>query len=106
MSPRLALAALTLSTLALAGCGSDIDTGYITKKVYEPQWVETQYTDVCTSRDPKTGSCTNSMRMPHLITHPAEWRLNLKEGNKTGYAYVAQETYDRYLIGQHYPDPR
>lgn len=105
MKSALAAHAALLALLA-AGCGSDIDTGYVTQKVYEPQWTETQYTNICLARNPKTQACTNNIRTPHYITHPPEWRLNLKEADKKGYAYVAQETFDRYRVGDHYPDPR
>jgi len=101
----LAAHAALLAALALAGCGSDIDSGYVTKKIYEREWVETQYDRVCTAYG-TNGMCKTWINMPRTINHPPQWRLDLKQGDKTGYVYVAQLTFDRYQVGDHYPEPR
>lgn len=101
----MAFAAILMTVAAigmgLIACGSDIDTGYVTKRVYHQPWTEVQA--ICMQHD-KNGFCTYSI--PNNIYHSATYRFDLKEGDKTGWVYVDPDTFARYEVGMHYPDAR
>ena len=99
------LAAAVLTLGAAMACEKTMESGYITKKVYEKAWTETQYTQTCGSYG-ANGVCSTWIQIPHTIYHPEEWKFELKEGKETGVAYVPAATWDRYQVGQHYPDAR
>jgi hypothetical protein len=101
LGAMLAIMVTVFGLVLLAGCGSDIDSGYVTKRVYHEPW--TQVSSVCVMHD-KNGFCT--MRIPNNIYHPAEYELDLKDGKKTGWVYVDVDTFARFQVGMHYPDPR
>jgi len=97
-----------LAALALAGCADPPESGYIYAKEASPGYYTTD--SVCVAYDPKTGGCTNSVPMQQW--HPPTWALCLeadnpgKDGKKArGCRDVAQETYDRYTVGDHFPNP-
>lgn len=99
------LAPLALVAALLAGCGSDIDQGFVTGKRHEPEWTETRWNETCLAYD-KNGLCRNKVRTPQYIPHPEQWRLDLRDGELTGYVYVPPQTWDHYQVGDFFPEPR
>lgn len=97
------LASLALAAVLMAGCGSDIESGYVTRKTHEAAHAETRYVSRCGATDPKTGVCKRTESVPQYIPYPEQWRLELMDGDATGYVYVPQVTWDRYNVGDHYP---
>lgn len=85
----------------LAGCGDGINTGYITKRTYTPAHDDMHFQ--CAAYDAR-GICT--VQMPVWDHYDAEWRFDLREGDKTGWVTVDEKTFGRYDVGAHYPDPR
>lgn len=85
---------LLFAVLALTGCSS-IDSGFITKKSYTAPYQSTEYT--CITRDSKTQVCT--VQMPRQTHHTATWKFDLKNNDKTGWAYVNEGDYNKYKVG-------
>ncbi len=96
MNIRRLLGSLAIATLAvvLAACGSSIQSGRITGKVYEEpySWIQM----VCVSYD-KNSICT--VQVPVTHEEPAHYRFNLEDGDKTGYVYVSPETFENHQTG-------
>lgn len=93
---RLAALALVAAAVILAGCSS-ISAGTITNKVAEPgSYVTTQY---CASYN-KQGVCT--VWMPQTTYDDPDWRFDIRDGDKSGWVYVSQDTFDRYEVGDYF----
>lgn len=89
------LAALFIGML-LAGC-SAISAGTITQKNHsEGYYLTTTY---CASYDSK-GYC--SMYLPRQTWYPPSWSFSLKNGEKTGWATVSEDTYGNYEVGDYF----
>lgn len=92
------LVALTITgaaSAALVAC-SAIGAGTITAKVHEP--ANTYVTTSCVIVG-KVPVCT-----PHTIIDDEDWRLDLREGDETGYVYVDAETFDAVEVGDYYEE--
>lgn len=90
---RIASAGAVILALALAGCSS-ISSGTITDKVHEPAHYNTS--QVCHMAG-KVMICT-----PVKTYDDEDWRFDLREGDKEGWVYVTQETFDSYDIGNYW----
>lgn len=94
---RIAVIFAVAATL-LSACGHHLDRGIIIGKQYTAPYVYILM--ICASYD-KYGICQVSI--PDPISEPAEWALNLQDGNKAGSTDVDQVTYDQVKLGQQYP---
>lgn len=83
-----------VATVTLSGCDSEVDSGMVVGKHHDSAY-STLY---CASYNPK-GGCV--VWAPQY--HPERWYLNLRSGDKTGYADVDQITFNRYNPGDPYP---
>lgn len=112
MTRHLAVAA-ALALALLAGCGRPAPTaGVVVEKQHVParDWTDNVpiYTTLCAGKP--------LICHPLLVgfvpvqRHEAEyWRLELRDDSDPehlGWVDVPSQTYDRYDIGGHYPDPR
>lgn len=98
---RLALVAL----LVLAGCSDPPESGYVEHKQHGDAY--TYITMQCAAYDPKTFVCT--VYVPIVNNMPATWELCLrddKDPKKTGCREVGEVAWNKYQVGDHYPDPR
>lgn len=93
----LAAAALAAVPL-LASCGSGLNHGIITGKSYDPPWTYYQHTCVYYN---KYGVCMGYSTIP--VYYPADYQLQLKDGQQTGSVEVDQATWDAAKVGQHWP---
>jgi hypothetical protein len=90
--------------LVLTGCGSDLSHGTITGKQYVPEkhWTYEQplYTSYCHPVG-KTVSCSQMITgyLPIPETDPACWRLNLRDGKKTGHVCVSESAWNKAKRG-------
>jgi len=101
----IALTVIVAVGLALALDEPPPSSGYVTEKKYTPQsqWVEY----VCTVRDASSGMCIMTTAVTH--TRPEVWQLCLRaddDPRRTGCLDVPDRTWDRYEVGQHYPEAR
>lgn len=91
--------------LVLTGCGSDgISHGTITSKKYEPESDWTYMQPITTQQC--SGSGTSQVCVPMVtgyipipMTDPACWRLNLRDGKKTGHVCVSEKAWDSAKTG-------
>jgi len=99
------IALVSLAFVALVGCDSPPDQGYVVRKPYSAPF--SYWTSVCMSQD-KNGWCT--MAVPVQNHEPAHWKLCLRDEQngkvREGCMEVDRETYGHYAVGQHYPDPQ
>mgnify|MGYP003545184028 CR=1 FL=1 len=106
---------LLLLPLVLLGCGEPApDTGVVRDKQYFPEYDTHYTTSQCYAYD-KNGSCTVSMPVDNVVHHDEAWKLYLencdevKDGKRIcrrGWRAVDPETYNKYRVGTHYPDPQ
>lgn len=103
--------ALLLVAFLLVACGSEAPAqGYVRDKHFEPEHQEYRG-QRCVSYNAK-GACTVSI--PDYVTVDDTWTLYLenchvdqgKQKCDRGWREVDHATYDRFQVGQHYPDPR
>ena len=88
--------AITIAAIVLTGC-SPISSGVIVDKVVEPAtWTSTP---VCAGSKPMI--CT-----PNTVYDDRDWRLDIKDGDQTGWVYVDQLEFDRWRVGDWYTVPR
>lgn len=103
-----ALAALAAATL-LTACEKAPESGYITSRTFNRQHQEKNPdTSMCTAYS-DTGMCKQTIWIPgSWYTVPDRWYLTIKseDGKHKGDLEVTHETYERYTVGSHYPDPR
>lgn len=90
----LALGAVAALILGLVGCGSSIDRGVVTAKVVEPQ--TTTFIQQCAGYNSQ-GVCISWVAIP--IIDDEDYRLDLVDGEATGYVYVTREAFDEYDVG-------
>lgn len=128
---RAALLAMIL--VALAACGTDPppDSGYVRERRFVPaHWEDGYRTEYRTEvrcgptigYDGKTTHTCRTESVPHQVYeaqhewHPDRWSLLLedcappdedgKRKCRRGWRSVTEAEYDRYAVGNHYPDPR
>lgn len=96
-----ALVLISAAILVLSGCSS-ISAGAITEKNHTQSWTQIISTTSCTTVG-KTTVCS-----PHIysVYHPESWEFDLRAGKKDGYAYVSEDTYAHYNVGDYYNDKR
>lgn len=92
------LLAIAAAVLLLSGCSS-ISSGYVTKKAHEPAYTYSQM--ICSGYSSK-GYCTIWVPIIHNV--PDHWRLDLKNGDKTGWVYVSPQTFNDIKVGDVYND--
>ena len=92
------LAALVGSVLLLTGCSS-IDSGYVYDKIYEEGYYYVAYYQ-CMSYS-SAGYCT--IQVPVYQYDDPDWRLNIRNGDETGWVYVSEYTWNTYEVGDWYP---
>lgn len=97
---------------ALVGCGeSGPSQGYVRAKDHHAAWDEHQTIMVCVGSDPKTGVCTVSVPVDDVTHHDEEWLLMLEDCDaknkcRKGWHHVDADTWKRYHVGSHFPDPK
>lgn len=84
-----------LTPLLLTACGG-ISAGVVTAKHYDPESTVTTFQCMPMGNNP----C--GMLMPYIDTTPECWRLDLRDGGKTGDTCVSKADWDRVQIGQHW----
>lgn len=94
-----------LSAAALAACGGSLDAGRVIAKQYKPGYYRILWQPVYGERcEPgrSTEACTTYVisRVPIQEYQPPAWGLELKDGKKTGWTYVAESDYARVRLGQ------
>lgn len=85
--------ALVVAGLVLTGCSS-ISAGTITNKVYEPGHYYS--TMVCTPVG-KVTVCN-----PINQYDDEDWRFDIREGDKDGFVYVTEDTFNQYEVGDYF----
>ena len=96
---KLFLIPLVFLGLLLSACSS-ISSGYVTSKEYHASY--TYMTMQCSYYNSK-GLCQSWIYLQHVM--PEEWVLNLKDGDKTGWANVDPSTYEKYEVGDYFGRP-
>lgn len=99
-----AATAALAGVLTLTGCGSDIEHGTITGKRYVPENTYTYMQPIYTTQCSGSGStqvCTQTIAMylPVDMTDPACWRLDLRDGDKTGHVCVSKKAWEKAKKG-------
>jgi hypothetical protein len=99
-----AASAALLGALALTGCGSDIEHGEITGKKYVPEETSTYMQPITTVQCSGSGTsqvCQSVITgyIPIESTDPECWRLNLRDGEKTGWVCVSEKAWDKAKKG-------
>lgn len=88
---------------ALAGCGTPAPaSGVVTERIFHPAFYWTQM--ICSGYDTK-GNCT--MYVPILHYQPDSYELCLvadDDPKHRGCRDATIDEYERYQVGQHYPD--
>jgi len=117
----IALVLLTVLVVVLAvGCSSPAPgTGYVLERRFDPGHMEGAVRSRpggmrCTSDSKGRTSCT-----PDIVTYwepndhwvPDRWQLKLEncysqEGCRADWVTVSEETFTRFEVGSHYPEPR
>ncbi|MDQ1111199.1 hypothetical protein QE418_000647 [Microbacterium testaceum] len=87
-------AGLAVALAGLTGC-SAISAGTVTDKHSRPGYF---YTTTSCRTVNKTTTCT-----PSTLWMPPTWRLDLRDGEKSGWVNVSNATFDRYQVGEVYP---
>lgn len=87
-------AGLAVALAGLTAC-SAIDSGIVTDKHAKPGYM---YTTTSCRTVNKTTTCTQSP-----VWMPPSWTLDLRDGEKTGWARVSESTYAQYEVGEVYP---
>ena len=88
-----ALAALMLAAALISGC-SPISTGTITKKSADAGYF---YTSTTCHTSGKTTYC-----VPSTYWVPPKWTFDLRNGEKTGWVDVDEDTFNAYEVGEVY----
>jgi hypothetical protein len=93
-----AASAALAGALTLTGCGSDIEHGTITGKKYVPEHEWTYLQPITMQQCSGSGTsqvCTTVVTgyIPIDMSDPACWRLNLRDGKKTGYVCVSKSAW-------------
>lgn len=91
--------------LALAGCSEPPESGYVEHKQHAVAY--SYVTTYCGAYDAKTGACT--VYIPVVNNMPATWELCLrddKDPQKTGCREVGEIAWNKYQVGDHYPEAR
>ena len=83
----------TVVALVLVAC-SPISTGFVTGKTNTPAYTYIQM--ICASYNSK-GFCMTWV--PNTIYVPERWKLDLQNGDQTGWVYVSEATYDGIAVG-------
>lgn len=97
---------LLLPLVFLFGCGG-IDSGTVTKRVYEPEreylmFIPIPVGQTCSGTG-TTQVCTpNMIPFPYWITDSEDYVLNLRSGEEKGKVYVDKATYEKTTVGDHY----
>jgi hypothetical protein len=99
-----AASAALVGALVLTGCGSDLDHGTITGKRYVPEDTYTYMQPIYTTQCSGSGSSqvcysTISMYIPISQTDPECWRLDLRDGKKTGHVCVSKSAWEKAKPG-------
>lgn len=93
--------------LALSGCDDNsIKTGPVVEKKYHGAYY--WYSSDCVSYDSKM-NCTVYIQTPHYQPEQFELCLSGQDYNKSekrNCIDVPPDSYQKYEVGQHYPDPR
>lgn len=109
------LVAVVAAVLMLAACGSGVDSGRVTGKIYIPEhdWVYMQplYTQSCVyNATTKSQSCTQILSgyLPVQERDPECYRLYLIRENdrKTGHVCIDALTYLKTKVGSYYGNGR
>lgn len=93
-----------VALVLVMGC-TNVTSGTIVKKSYEPAW--TQYVQTCVAYDTK-GWCTVYTFVP--VYWPEEYEFKLRDDRQdkpidqrdTGWVDVSPADYERFSLGQHY----
>ncbi|MER5754386.1 hypothetical protein [Streptomyces sp. NPDC002088] len=98
-----AVAAIT-GTLVLTGC-DDLDHGEITGKEYEAEATYTYLQPITTVQCSGSGTsqmCATNVvgYIPITTTDPECWRLNLRDGDKTGHVCVSKSAWKKAKKGE------
>ncbi|MDX3260790.1 hypothetical protein PV336_16335 [Streptomyces sp. MI02-2A] len=105
-----AATAALMGALTLTACGSSLDHGTITGKVYVParHWTYQQpiYTTQChtvRTSGKTTGTMTYCSQvltgyLPIPETDPACWKLNLRDGKETGHVCVSKHAWEKAKV--------
>lgn len=94
---RRAAVALIALGLALTGC-SALSSGEITRKTYE----EGHWGSIIICRT--TGKVTNCFPQP--VYDDPDWRFELREGEKTGWVHVTEDTFNAYEVGDYFEEQK
>jgi hypothetical protein len=91
--------------LVLTGCGSDISHGTITSKTYVPEkdWVYMQPITMPQCSGSGTSQICSSVvtgYIPIDESDPECWRLNLRDGKKTGWVCVSKAAWEKAKKGE------
>ena len=116
------ISALAVAVALLVACGKAPDQGYVRQKNFEPAHNESRTRQVydgetCTQSPPigKMPGSRNCTPVYHTEWYeefvPAKWELKLEDCKKpddceSGWKPVDETTYNRYEVGQHYPNPK
>ena len=113
MSPRRtwklrSAAAALLAALTVAGCGADVNAGYVIDREYHESYV--YYTSNCTSYDSQ-GACVSTMQVPHI--QPERFTIKVEDctlehdsgddcpsENHT----VPESTYEQATVGKYWSE--
>ncbi|MFF1701228.1 hypothetical protein [Streptomyces sp. NPDC058252] len=100
-----AASAAIVGALALTACGSDVSHGTITGKqhvrAHTYTYMEPIYTTQCTgSGASQVCYSTISMYLPVTETDPECWRLDLRDGKKTGHVCVSKTAWEKAKKGE------
>lgn len=98
-----------LTTLAAAvvllGTGCAPQQGQVIDRSYTPAWTESTTECITTTGPNRTGTPRTTRRCTPRTTHHSEQhRLQLKDGDDTGWRTVTAYEYRQCTTGTHYPD--
>lgn len=96
---------LLLVVVSLTACGeSKLDRGTVMSKVHEPAhdytiFIPIKTGSICSGSGTKRFCSPIYTAFPFFVHDGEDWKLELHEGDKAGWDYVDQATWERTQIG-------
>lgn len=97
---------LVFALLALAACGAP-ESGTVTAKQFEEPRTYIAFNSIpngqtCYGSGTTQTCTTNHIQVPYTVYDGPDWKIHLVDGDKKGWAYVTQDTYEHIAVGSFY----